>query len=211
MMSLGVVSNANAEDMAASPISADLTIASNYLWRGVAINGFSPVLQSNVQYDHDSGLYIGTWFSNEGALSNSSEVDLFGGYGGSAGDISYGVGIAGYYYPEAAGAPTSTDLYEVILSGGYKDYGITAYVNVEPDNNDDYKYFSIDGPLGPVSLHAGMTMTDSDAGKYMDFSVSYNFTENLAWTVSYATGDAIAEDGPSDDPIVVVSYSVPLK
>ena len=206
MMSLGLVS----QSAKAEGVSADLTIASMYLWRGLNVSGTSPALSSNVQYDHSSGVYAGSWLSSEGA-TGSYEIDFFAGYGGSAGDISYGIGAAGYYYPEIMGSPKSSDIYEVILSAGFKDYGATLYVNAEPDESDDYKYLSLGGPVGPVSLHAGFTLTSEDSKNYMDFSASYNFTENLAWTVSYATGDAIAEDSAADDPLFVISYSVPLK
>ena len=203
--SLGFSTSAQAE------VESSLTLSSMYLWRGLNVSGTSPAVSGSLDYSHSSGLYVGTWMSSEGA-TGSHEVDLYGGYGGSAGDISYGLGIAGYYYPEMAGAPTSSDIYEVILSGGFKDYGATLFVNAEPDDFDDYMYLSLDGPIaGAFSAHIGMTMTGDDSGKYTDFNVSYAATENLTWTVSYATGDAIAEDGPSDDPMVVISYSVPLK
>lgn len=201
-MSLGFVSTAKAE------ISASATIASMYLWRGLDVSG-GAVLQSSLQYDHSSGLYVGTWMSTEGAAANY-EVDAYAGYGGSAGDISYGIGVAGYYYPQAAtGSFSDNDIYEVILSGGYKDYGITAYINAEPEDFDDYMYFSIDGPIyGPFSAHIGITsQTDAD---YTDVGISYAATENLTWTVSKAQGDAV-DDTPADNPIVAVSWSIPLK
>jgi len=207
MMSLGFVS----QSAKAEGVSADLTIASMYLWRGLNVSGFQPVMQSNVQYDHSSGMYVGTWFSNEGALSSSYEIDLFAGYGGSTGDISYGAGLFGYYYPEAVSGPKNSDIYEAVLNAGYKDYSLTAKINIEPNKFDDYKYFSLDGPAGPVSLHLGTTIQGDSDKNYTDVAVTYNFTDSLSWTVSYAFGDGIAEDSPAEDPLVVVSYSVPLK
>lgn len=206
VMSLGFVS----QSVQAEGVSADLTIASMYLWRGQNVSGTNPAISSNVQYDHSSGAYVGSWLSSEGA-SGSYEVDFFGGYNGSAGDISYGAGIFGYYYPEVAGSPKSSDIYEVIVSAGYKDYSVTAKINAEPDDFDDYKYFSLDGPAGPLALHLGTTITGTDANNYSDVAVSYNFTDSLSWTVSYAFGDGIVEDSAADDPLFVVSYSVPLK
>lgn len=206
MMSLGLVS----QSAQAEGVSADLTIASMYLWRGLNVSGTNPAISSTVQYSHASGAYGGSWLSSEGS-SGSYEVDLYAGYGGAAGDISYDVSVWGYYYPEKIGSPKSSDIYEAIVSVGFKDYSVTAKINVEPDDFDDYKYFSLDGPVGPLALHLGTTITGTDANNYSDVAVSYNFTENLAWTVSYAFGDAIAEDGPSEDPLVVLTYSVPLK
>ena len=207
VMSLGLVS----QSAQAEGVSADLTIASMYLWRGLNVSGYQPVMQSNVQYDHSSGLYVGTWFSNEGALNSSYEIDLFAGYGGSSGDISYNAGLFGYYYPEATASPKSTDIYEAVFNVGYKDYSVTAKINVEPDDFDDYKYFSLDGPAGPLSLHLGTTIQGDSDANYSDVAVSYNFTDSLSWTVSYAFGNKIEEDSAAADPLIVVSYSVPLK
>jgi len=199
---------------AQAELSSDLTIASTYLWRGQAISGFHPAMSSTVQYDHSSGLYVGTWFSNEGAMG-SYEVDAYAGYGLTIGDISLGLGAAGYYYPQTAGSLVDSDIYEGIVSAGFKDFGVTAYINLETP--DEYTYISADYSIGKVGLHAGYTLAadgddaDTKNENYADVSVSYAFTDTLSWSVSYAIGDGIKEDGGNDDPIVMVSYSVPLK
>lgn len=197
---------------AQAELSSDLTIASTYLWRGQAISGFHPAMSSTVQYDHSSGLYVGTWFSNEGA-AGSYEVDAYAGYGLTMGDISLGLGAASYWYPQAEGDMVDSGLYEGILSAGFKDFSVTAYADLE--NFGDYFYFSGDYSIGKVGLHAGYALTDPSDSSYTDVNVSYALTDALTWTVSYAFGDGIADAGPlgggSDEPIVMVSYSVPLK
>ena len=210
LMSLGFVSAAKAE----VTIEPSMSIASMYLWRGQDVSDLNPAISGALDIGLPSGLYVGTWMSSEGA-ANSYEVDLYGGWSGSAGDISYGVGLAGYYYPQTPGSVFDADIYEVILNAGFKDYGITAYINAEPDDFDDYKYISLDGPIyGPLSAHVGVTITGSGDGDYTDFNISYAATENLSWTVSMATGDGVDDAGASRDktnPLVMVSYSVPLK
>jgi len=211
--SLGFSTSAQAE----VSIEPSMSIASMYLWRGQDVSNLTPAISGALDVGMDNGLYVGTWMSSEGA-AGSYEVDLYGGWGGSSGDISYGIGVAGYFYPQTPGDVFESDIYEVILSGGFKDYGATLYVNAEPDDFDDYKYLSLDGPIaGAFSAHIGVTITDSGDGDYTDFGVSYAATENLSWTVSMAMGDAMdnAEDAGSatdkTNPLVMISYSVPLK
>ena len=197
---------------AQAELSSDLTIASTYLWRGQSISGFHPAMSSTVQYDHSSGLYVGTWFSNEGA-AGSYEVDAYAGYGLTIGDISLGLGAASYWYPQAEGKMIDSGGYEGIVSAGYKDFSVTAYADLE--NLGDYVYVSADYSIAKVGLHGGYAYNTDSSAAYSDVNISYALTDALTWTVSYAFGDGIADAGPlgggSDEPIVVVSYSVPLK
>jgi len=217
---------------AAAEVSSDLTISSMYLWRGLDISDSKPALQASIEYGHESGFYAGTWFSNEGTLSRSLEVldgtgntigtadvgsngasyeiDAYLGFAKSFGDFGVDVGYAAYMYPEVPGAVTDSNIKEYIVGTSYKGASLTAYINAEPGDFDDYKYYSIDYGFGAFGFHAGMTDVTSDGGDYNDIAVSYSVAENLTWTVSQASGDAIASDSPQDDPLVVVSYAVPL-
>lgn len=124
----------------ASPhtFSANITLASDYVFRGVSQTQNGPAIQGGVDYTHASGLYVGTWASNVSWVStkntdtgdgwfkdnNSMEIDLYGGYRGSLGDVGYDVGVITYYYPgdqisEAAGA-TDPDTTEVYLGASWK-------------------------------------------------------------------------------------------
>jgi len=209
LMSLGFVSAAKAE----VTIEPSMSIASMYLWRGQDVSDLNPAISGALDVGLPSGLYVGTWMSSEGK-AGSYEVDLYGGWGGSSGDISYGIGLAGYYYPQTLGSVFDSDIYEVIVNAGFKDYGITAYINAEQDDSGDYKYISIDGPIyGAFSAHVGITMQED--ADYTDFNISYAATENLSWTVSMAMGDGVEDQEAAGrdltNPLVMVSYSVPLK
>ncbi len=221
--------------LAQAEVSSDLTISSMYLWRGMDISDGKPALSSTVQYDHESGFYAGAWFSTEGTPSrtvnldlvgvpaavsgsvdmgsngSSYEIDAYVGYAKSFGDFGVDVGYASYMYPEAVGSISDSDISEYIVGVSFKDLAVTAYINTDPDNFDDYKYYSIDYSYDKFGFHYGMTDVTSAGGDYNDISVSYAVTEEMSWTVSQASGDAIAANTPADDPLVMVSYSVPLK
>lgn len=204
---------------AQAEVSSDLTISSMYLWRGLDISDGKPALSSSIQYGHESGFYAGTWFSSEGLTDatgaagtngNSYEIDAYLGFAKSFGDFGIDVGYAVYMYPEAAGAIGDSDIAEYIVGGSWKDLSLKAFINAEPDDFDDYAYYVIDYSYEKFGLHYGMTDVGTDGGDYSDISVSYAVTDELTWTVSKADGDAIAADSGQDDPLVMVSYSVPL-
>ncbi len=105
-----------------SPLSGNISLTSNYLFRGVSQTQDGPAIQGGFDYAHSSGLYVGTWASNvawvkETGLkdNNSMEIDLYGGYKGEAGPISYDLGLIHYHYPgsklSGATTPNTTEVY----------------------------------------------------------------------------------------------------
>lgn len=94
-------------DAAASPVTGNVTLASEYLYRGIAQTRGKPAIQGGFDYAHASGLYAGIWGSNitwigDGVAGASAgvELDVYGGYKGSlGGDLGYDVGVLIYNYP----------------------------------------------------------------------------------------------------------------
>ena len=220
---------------AQAEVSSDLTISSMYLWRGMDISDGKPALSSTIQYDHESGFYAGTWFSTEGTPSRavdvtlvgapatvsatsdagsnggSYEIDAYLGYAKSFGDFGIDVGYAVYMYPEAQAKITDSDISEYIIGGSWKDLSVTAYIDTDAAASDDYKYYSVDYSYEKFGFHYGMTDKSIDGGDYTDMNVSYAVTEEMTWTLSQASGDAIPNESVLDEPLIVISYAVPLK
>ena len=93
---------------AAAQVSGSLTLASDYLFRGVSQSNRNPALQGGVTWNHDSGFYAGGWGSSiswlsdgDPAVSSQVELDGFIGYAGQFGDsgVGYDVGANYYWYP----------------------------------------------------------------------------------------------------------------
>ena len=90
---------------AASPVSFNVGVVSDYLFRGISQTHGDPALQGGVDYAHPSGLYVGAWASNVSWVKNwlgkgSTEIDVYGGYKGSfTGDLTYDIGLISYNYP----------------------------------------------------------------------------------------------------------------
>jgi uncharacterized protein (TIGR02001 family) len=89
--------------------SSNVSLVSNYLYRGISQTGAAPAIQGGFDLAHTSGLYIGAWGSSiswlidspavTGATSSQLELDTYFGYKGAAADVAYDVGFLRYNYP----------------------------------------------------------------------------------------------------------------
>ncbi|HFD78791.1 MAG TPA: hypothetical protein ENK05_00175 [Gammaproteobacteria bacterium] len=98
---------------AQAELSANLGVVSNYYFRGISQTDDKAAVQGGIDYNHESGLYVGTWLSNvDFGGKENAEVDLYAGYGGDIGDsgFSYDVGTIYYWYPGAGGEAQGGDL-----------------------------------------------------------------------------------------------------
>lgn len=107
LLALGLVSSpAFAADASPHTVTGNVTLASEYLYRGIAQTRGKPAVQGGFDYAHASGLYAGVWGSSiswigdgvAGASANV-EIDVYGGYKGTAGDLGYDLGVLTYNYP----------------------------------------------------------------------------------------------------------------
>jgi uncharacterized protein (TIGR02001 family) len=103
LAALPIAGTVHAED---SPFSANVSLVSDYAFRGISQNDERPAIQGGFDYAHASGAYVGVWASNvswlsdsDPDISNSIESNLYVGYAGEAGAIGYDVGLLQYYYP----------------------------------------------------------------------------------------------------------------
>jgi uncharacterized protein (TIGR02001 family) len=103
-------------------------LVTDYRYRGISQSGLNPALQGGVDYSHASGLYLGAWASTITWITDSAptakgrlEVDLYGGYKGTAGPISYDVGLLQYWYVNNNLSPNANTL-ELYAAGTYGAY-----------------------------------------------------------------------------------------
>lgn len=118
------VAPAAPEAAPASPFTGNLSLASEYIYRGIAQTNRKPTIQGGFDYAHSSGLYAGVWASNISWLSDgnpsvsaSLEIDVYGGFKNTfgGGDFNYDVGVLTYNYPGSYPAgytkPNTTEVY----------------------------------------------------------------------------------------------------
>src|SRR5438067_3607648 len=85
------------------PVTGNMTLVSDYRFRGISQTIGHPAIQGGFDYAHASGLYLGNWNSNvssaAGYPGGSIEMDFYGGYKKAFGDLGLDVGAIYYYYP----------------------------------------------------------------------------------------------------------------
>jgi len=105
--------------------SSNVSLVSDYLYRGISQTGTNPAIQGGFDLAHASGVYAGVWGSSiswlgdAGIPNSGTEIDTYAGYKGAAGDVSYDVGFLRYNYPGTYGAATKADTNEVYGAVGY--------------------------------------------------------------------------------------------
>jgi uncharacterized protein (TIGR02001 family) len=87
-----------------SSLSFNVGGVTDYRYRGISQSRNQPAIQAGVDYADKSGFYVGAWGStikwieDSGSSDGSLELDIYGGYKGSAGAISYDLGVLRYEY-----------------------------------------------------------------------------------------------------------------
>ncbi len=105
-----------AQDSAHS-FTGNVTLASDYLFRGLSRTDNGPAIQGGFDYSHESGLYLGTWASNIN-FANSIEIDYYGGYTGEINGFTYDLFGIYYLYP-SSGDGFGLDYWEIGPSLSY--------------------------------------------------------------------------------------------
>lgn len=203
-------------------VSGNVTLVSDYRFRGVSLSGGDPALQGGVTVTHDSGFYVGTWASSidDGGTDfyGDVEVDLFGGW---SGDVSEGVGLdvglLYYAYPSNA-AGVDAEYFEpyVTVTGTLGPVTAKVGANYAWDQGalaDDSLYLRTDLSAGipnsPLSLNAHLGYTDGafsfdPDGESFDWSVGATATVlgSLTLGVSYVGVEAPSVNNLTDDAVV---------
>ena len=89
---------------AAGEFSGSVTLASEYVFRGQALSDGNPALQAGIDYEHDSGLFLGAWASTVDLASPSgrrdAELDYYLGWQFSGESrLSAALSFVRYTYP----------------------------------------------------------------------------------------------------------------
>lgn len=108
-------------DAAVSPISATVSLASQYVSRGIRQSWGRPAVQAGAAYSSPEGWNAGAWTSTVDKRfieGGSAELDLYAGYGGSAGPLGYSAALTWYSYPGARISATGTRYDYGELQGG---------------------------------------------------------------------------------------------
>ena len=144
------------------PLTANVGLYSQYVFRGLAQTNEKPAIQGGADYSHASGFYAGTWLSNvswfsdtNAGNSNSLEWDLYGGFrkswdNGFTGDVGY----LRYEYPGS---------YPALPAGTVEPHTDEAYVAV------GWKWATLKYSYAFSDLFG---VQDSEGSDYLDLTVT---------------------------------------
>jgi uncharacterized protein (TIGR02001 family) len=103
---------AAADEPAASPLTFNVGVVTDYRYRGISQSRLKPALQGGADYALPNGVYFGTWASTIKWIKDAGQIysvdagntqfewDFYGGYKGEiAKDVTYDVGGLYYFYP----------------------------------------------------------------------------------------------------------------
>ncbi len=182
----------------AGGLSGSLTLTSDYVFRGFTQTDKKPALQGGIEYEAESGFYVGTWGSSiswlsdsDPAISSQLELDGYIGYRNQLSDtISFDVGAL-YYgypgsYPSGFNDADTVELYAGLSAGifGVKySYAVTDLFGIENSDGSSYLEAGIDygfADTWSLGLHVGkqfISGKDADGAGYedvLDWSVGIN-------------------------------------
>ncbi len=127
--SASLVAPAKAE----SSLEGNIGFTNNYVWRGMTQTDDQAAISGGLDFSA-GGFYAGTWASNvDFADDTNSEQDVYFGYAGDAGDISYDVGYIAYMYSGG----DDLDFSEVYVSLGAAGFSLTYSYLVDADYDAD--------------------------------------------------------------------------
>ena len=212
---------AQAADAAPAPapdwaITGNAGLFSDYRFRGISQTDKKPAFQGGFDVAHSSGFYLGNWNSNidSGFFGGANiEMDFYGGYKGTMGDVGYDIGALYYYYPGsdrngtpkikntevyvgASYGPVSAKLFypisdffsaEDLFGGG--NAGGSYYVDLS-GAHDLGNGFSLGAHVGYQKLKGAAKLTEIDGtvtSSYVDWKlgVSYAFSNGFVLGLAY--------------------------
>ena len=181
-------------------LSANVTMTSDYIFRGVSQTDEGPAIQGGFDYVMDTGLYVGTWASNVD-FANSAEFDFYGGFsqtiyfeecfdkgalearGCGTPTLTYDVGVIYYAYPGSYNQTAEDDMVEIYGKLGL-DFGVISFdtgVYYSPDftatagEQEGWYYYG--GATLPLEDHIGLPVSLDGRIGLQDVENAGDYTE----------------------------------
>ena len=200
--------------MAAPEISGNVTLTSDYRFRGISQSNDDIAIQGGFDIAFENGIYLGTWGSSvdfgtaDGdGFDGTLELDYYAGWSmETESGVGVDVGYLYYDYPGDDGAEGdyqeiygSVSFFDITLGGAYSDdyYGET----------ENFFYYYADYSLGfgdnfSLDLHIGYNDLDEDGGylsdgadSYIDYSVGVTASYlSVDWSLAWVGTDLDGEE-----------------
>jgi uncharacterized protein (TIGR02001 family) len=206
LISLGLV-----PAVSMAQLSANVGYMSDYIFRGVFQEDSSAM--GGLDYEHDRGFFIGTWAADVG---DGLETDLYFGYGGESGDLSYSIGYTGYYYTD----DFDTEYNEVNLGVGWRGLSLDVAIGDwdglvgVPNSGDDYTFVSLGYEYEGFYITLGSWDFDTAPSTADYAEIGYGFEwEGLDFSIGLVNSSDlfVSEDSFADNAFVFsISKSIAI-
>ncbi len=206
------LAEASPQEAAASSLTYNLGLSSDYRYRGISQTRLQPALQGGVDYvDNQQGWYLGSWASTiqwikdtPGAGSTPLEIDVYAGKKTQLSqELSYDIGALAYYYHNNQLSRVGADNANTLELYGALNYGpasikyshaLTSLFGISDSRGSYYLDANFNYELASsytLNLHAGYQKVqglNSRAASYQDYKIALNKTLGAAndWTLSLA-------------------------
>jgi len=160
---------------AASPLTGNISLTSDYRFRGISQSFKLPALQGGFDYAGPGGLYLGNWNSsisgNQYPNGASLEMDFYGGYKVEiAKDVTLDVGALYYFYPGA--------FYSGFLPSKPKYNNFEVYAGVSSGPLSVKVFYALSDFFG-LNTTSGGANGDSKGSYYIDANYSVEIMPKL--------------------------------
>jgi uncharacterized protein (TIGR02001 family) len=184
-----VVSAIAGAGAAKAETTANISLTSDYVFRGVSLSDNGPAIQGGFDWASEL-LYAGVWGSS---ISDGMEVDLYAGVTPTTGPVEWNIGAVGYFYPGADDDIAEYDYVEFVLSASMsltEQISIGGGVYLAPENWGDTgeaTYYEINGAYQPMdalsfsAAYGNQTIEDPDGPLLVTGEDDYN-TWNVGGT-----------------------------
>ncbi len=195
VLSLGATAGVHAQTPAAEEsdwsVSANLSVVSDYRFRGLMQTNGKPAVQGGFDINHRSGLYVGNWNSSiswlsdaDPEVSSSVEMDFYAGYVHQFSDaLSVDFGVLHYYYPgrypDGFNDPDTTEGYVALGYGSMTfkySHALTDLFGTPDSRHSQYFDLGVAWPTGlwglDLNAHVGhQKVRNLEDGSYTDWSL----------------------------------------
>jgi uncharacterized protein (TIGR02001 family) len=212
-----IVAGANFAQAEEMGVTGNVTLTSDYKFRGISQSNESAAIQGGFDFDITKGFYAGVWGSsvdfdvNEGGFDGSLELDYYAGWAGNLGESEVGIDVGYMYYDYPGDNGDKGDYQELYGSLSWQDLTLgMAYSDEYYGGTDTFFYYYADYGFAlpadfALSLHLGYNDLDESffgtgEDSYIDYSLSLSRELfGFEWALAYVGTDLDQEDAWGTD------------
>lgn len=156
-------------------VSANISLTSDYVFRGLSLSDNGPAVQGGFDYTADM-FYAGVWSSN---VVEGVEIDLYGGFTPSTGPIDWDIGVVGYFYPGADDDAAELNYGELLVGASH--------------------HFTEQFTVGGAVFYAPENSGDTGEALYLEVNGAYQITDAFAVDAAFGNQNIKEPNGPDTE------------